>query len=105
MRLSGLRSLPVSGLYHVGDRHNGAIKTQTEARGSGSISAEAAGLQKQDKSNAAALRWLRILRTGPQGETGRIPAAVHRRYATNRAESGKQSAVVQEERKAEWDER
>lgn len=45
------------------------------------------------------------LRTGPQGETGRIPAAVHRRYATNRAESGKQSAVVQEERKAEWDER
>ena len=44
---------------------------------------EAAGLQEQDKSNAAALRWLRIMRTGPQGETGRIPAAVHHRYETD----------------------
>lgn len=57
------------------------------------------------KSNAAALRWLRILRTGPQGETGRIPEAVHCRDAPDRTEGSKQSAVVQEERKAEWDER
>lgn len=105
MCLSGLRSLPASRLCNVRDRHNGAVKTQTEARGSGSISAEAAGLQEQDKSNAAALRWLRILRTGPQGKTGRIPTAVYRRHAPYRAKSGKQSAVVQEERKAEWDER
>lgn len=61
--------------------------------------------QKQDKSNAAALRWLRILRTGPQRETGRIQEAVHCRDAPDRTEGSKQSAVVQEERKAKWDER
>lgn len=97
--------MPTSRLHHVGAGYKGAVKASAAAGRSGSIPAEAAGLQEQDKSNAAALRWLRILRTDPQGETGRIPAAVHRRYATNRAESGKQSAVVQEERKAEWDER
>lgn len=105
MRLSGLRSLPASRLHHVWHGYKGDVKASAAAGRSGSVPAEAAGLQEQDKSNAAALRWLRILRTGLQGETGRIPETVHRRYATNRAESGKQSAVVQEERKAEWDER
>lgn len=34
-----------------------------------------------------------------------IPEAVHCRDAPDRTEGSKQSAVVQEERKAEWDER
>lgn len=105
MRLSGLRSLPASRLHYVWHGYKGAVKASAAAGRSGSIPAEAAGLQEQNKSNAAALRWLRILRTGPQGETGRIPEAVHRRDAPDRTEGSKQSAVVQEERKAEWDER
>lgn len=42
-------------LHHVWHGYKGAVKASAAAGRSGSIPAEAAGLQEQDKSNAAAL--------------------------------------------------